>query len=126
MDSPKDVDNSEFYEILSVPKEANQDDIKKAYRKKVIKAHPDKGGDPEEFKKLQAAYEVLSHPEKREIYDKYGIDGLREDGGSGMDRKLLTCYSLAHTFCSIRGSIRRSLRRPWWQRRQRPTGPEKG
>jgi DnaJ family protein A protein 2 len=85
-DSPeKEVDNKEFYEILEVPQQAAQDDIKKAYRKKVIKMHPDKGGDPEEFKKLQAAYEVLSHPEKREIYDKYGIEGLREDGGGGMD-----------------------------------------
>lgn len=45
--------------------------------------HPDKGGDPEEFKRLQAAYEVLSHPEKREIYDKYGIEGLKEGGGAG-------------------------------------------
>jgi len=80
-----EVDNKEFYEIVGVPQDANQDDIKKAYRKKVIKAHPDKGGDVEEFKKLQAAYEVLSHPEKREIYDKYGLDGLREDGGGGMD-----------------------------------------
>jgi DnaJ family protein A protein 2 len=81
----KDPDNKEFYEILGVPKEAAQDDIKKAYKKKVIKAHPDKGGDPEEFKRLQAAYEVLSHPEKREIYDKYGLEGLRQDGGGGMD-----------------------------------------
>lgn len=80
-----EVDNKEFYEILEVPQNASQDDIKKNYRKKVIKMHPDKGGDPEEFKKLQAAYEVLSHPEKREIYDKYGIDGLREGGGGGMD-----------------------------------------
>jgi len=80
-----EVDNKEFYDIIGVPQDASSDDIKKAYRKKVIKAHPDKGGDVEEFKKLQAAYEVLSNPEKREIYDKYGIDGLRDNGGSGMD-----------------------------------------
>lgn len=81
----KDVDNKEFYEVIGVPQDASQDDIKKAYRKKVIKAHPDKGGDPEEFKKLQAAYEILSNPEKRELYDKYGLDGIRQDGGGGMD-----------------------------------------
>jgi len=87
-DSPEtngEVDNKEFYEIIGVPQDASADDIKKAYRKKVIKAHPDKGGDVEEFKKLQAAYEVLSNPEKRELYDKYGIDGIRGDGGAGMD-----------------------------------------
>jgi DnaJ family protein A protein 2 len=81
--APGDVDNKEFYEILEVQQDASQDDIKKNYRKKVIKMHPDKGGDPEEFKRLQAAYEVLSHPEKREIYDKYGIEGLKEGGGAG-------------------------------------------
>jgi DnaJ family protein A protein 2 len=86
-DTPGDseVDNKEFYEILGVPQNASGDDIKKSYRKKVMKAHPDKGGDPEEFKRLQAAYEILSNPEKRELYDKYGIDGIREGGGAGMD-----------------------------------------
>jgi DnaJ family protein A protein 2 len=86
-DSPGDgeVDNKEFYEILEVPQTASADDIKKAYRKKVIKAHPDKGGDPEEFKKLQAAYEILSNPEKKELYDKYGLEGIKEGGGGGMD-----------------------------------------
>jgi DnaJ family protein A protein 2 len=86
-DSPEtngEVDNKEFYDIIGIPQTASQDEIKKAYRKKVIKAHPDKGGDPEEFKKLQAAYEILSNPEKKELYDKYGIDGIRE-GGGGMD-----------------------------------------
>jgi DnaJ family protein A protein 2 len=80
---PQEIDNQEFYQILEVPQEASQDDIKKSYRKKVIRLHPDKGGDPEDFKKLQAAYEILSNPEKREIYDKHGIEGLKEDGGNG-------------------------------------------
>jgi len=48
-----------------------------------LKKHPDRGGDPDEFKELQAAYEVLSNEEKRKIYDKYGIDGLKEGGGGG-------------------------------------------
>lgn len=45
--------------------------------------HPDKGGDPEKFKKLNEAYEVLSNPEKRDVYDRYGLEGLKEGGGSG-------------------------------------------
>lgn len=45
-----------------------------------IKCHPDKGGNPEKFKELCEAYEILSKPEKRDIYDKYGKDGLKEGG----------------------------------------------
>ena len=43
--------------------------------------HPDKGGDPEKFKRLNEANDVLSNKDKREIYDKYGEDGLKEGGG---------------------------------------------
>ena len=46
-----------------------------------MKLHPDKGGDPEKFKELNEAYEILSNPEKKEIYDKYGMAGLKDGGG---------------------------------------------
>lgn len=84
--APKKSDNSKYYEVLGVSKNATQDDLKKAYRKAAIKNHPDKGGDPEKFKELAQAYEVLSDPEKREIYDQYGEDALKEGmgGGGGM------------------------------------------
>ena len=65
----KEVDNQKFYDLLGVAKNASQDEIKKAFRKKALKEHPDKGGDPEKFKDLSTAYEVLSDPEKRELYD---------------------------------------------------------
>lgn len=52
------------------------DEIKKSYRKKALKMHPDKGGDPDKFKELSVAYEVLSNAEKRDIYDKYGEEGI--------------------------------------------------
>ena len=53
----------------------SQSDIKKAYRKAAMKHHPDKGGDPEKFKEISKAYEVLSDEEKRAVYDKYGEKG---------------------------------------------------
>ena len=80
----KDVDTNKFYEILGVGKEATSDEIRKAYRKLAAKYHPDKeGGSQEKFQELQAAYEVLSDPEKKQIYDKYGEDGLKEGMGAG-------------------------------------------
>ncbi|OQR92736.1 hypothetical protein ACHHYP_03304, partial [Achlya hypogyna] len=79
--APRNVDNSKFYETLGVSKDASAADIKKAFRKLALKNHPDKGGDPELFKNITVAYEVLSDPEKRELYDKYGEEGLQQGGG---------------------------------------------
>lgn len=75
------VDNNEFYETLGVEKDATEAQIRKAYRKLAIKHHPDKGGDPEHFKTITQAYEVLSNSEKKEKYDKYGKEGLEREGG---------------------------------------------
>lgn len=76
-------DNTKYYEILNVSKSSGQDELKKAYKIAALKNHPDKGGDPEKFKELAQAYEVLSDPEKREIYDQYGEDALKEGMGGG-------------------------------------------
>ena len=67
----------DYYSILGVQKDANAKEIKKAYHKKAIKEHPDKGGDEEAFKKIARAYEVLSDTEKRSLYDQFGEDGLK-------------------------------------------------
>lgn len=71
--------NTKLYEKLGVPVNASLGQIKKAYRKLALVHHPDKGGDPEQFKNLKAAYEVLKDPKKRNIYDQYGIDGLKNN-----------------------------------------------
>ncbi|XP_006972216.1 dnaJ homolog subfamily B member 2 isoform X1 [Peromyscus maniculatus bairdii] len=74
-----------YYEILDVPPSASADDIKKAYRKKALQWHPDKNPDNKEFaekkfKEVAEAYEVLSDKHKREIYDRYGREGLTGAG----------------------------------------------
>ena len=72
----------DIYAELGVAKDATQADIKKAYRRKARELHPDTGGgDEEAFKRLGAAYEVLSDPQKRALYDQ-GIDP-RSQGGAG-------------------------------------------
>ncbi|KAK6120726.1 hypothetical protein DH2020_045530 [Rehmannia glutinosa] len=81
--APKRSNNLKYYEILGVPRSASQDELKKAYKKAAIKNHPDKGGDPEKFKELAHAYEILNDPEKREIYDEYGEDALKDGMGGG-------------------------------------------
>lgn len=62
----------DYYEVLDLDKSATQEDIKKAYRKKALEHHPDKGGDENLFKEIAEAYEILSDPNKKENYDKFG------------------------------------------------------
>jgi DnaJ family protein A protein 2 len=59
----------DYYEILGINKTSNSGEIKKAYRKLSIKNHPDRGGDPEDMKKINAAYHTLGDPEKKKMYD---------------------------------------------------------
>lgn len=77
----------DYYEILEVSKSATPEEIKKAYRKQALKYHPDKNpGDKtaeEKFKEAAEAYEVLSNPEKRSRYDRYGHSGVGSSGGFG-------------------------------------------
>lgn len=77
MDQKKDT---ELYDLLGVKPTATEEDIKRAYRKLAIKYHPDKNKEPgaeDMFKKITNAYEILLNPEKRQIYDQFGEEGLK-------------------------------------------------
>ncbi len=77
--------NKDYYEILGISKTASEDEIKKAYRKKAHKYHPDKkGGDEEKFKEVNSAYQVLSDSQKRQQYDQFG-SGFDQAGAGGFD-----------------------------------------
>ena len=77
----------DYYEVLEVSRQAQPDEIKKAYRKMALKYHPDRNpGDKEAedlFKEAAEAYEVLMDPQKRQVYDMYGHEGLQNTGFSG-------------------------------------------
>ena len=70
----------DYYKILNISRDASEEEVKKAYRKMALKFHPDKNKDSgaeEKFKEIAEAFEVLSDPQKREVFDRYGEEGLK-------------------------------------------------
>ncbi len=78
----------DYYEVLGINKTASEEEIKKAYRKLAKKYHPDANPDNKKeaeakFKEVNEAYEILSDPQKRKMYDQFGFDGSQGFGGQG-------------------------------------------
>nr|XP_057904373.1 dnaJ homolog subfamily B member 1a [Doryrhamphus excisus] len=76
----------DYYKVLGIAKGATEDEIKKAYRKQALRYHPDKNksaGAEDKFKEIAEAYDVLSDAKKKDIYDRYGEEGLKGSAGGG-------------------------------------------
>ena len=97
----------DYYEVLEVSRNATEEEIKKAYRKKAIQYHPDKNpGDKkaeEMFKEAAQAYEVLSNPEKRQRYDQFGHAGVEGAAGGGFSGGGFTMEDIFSQFGDIFG-----------------------
>jgi molecular chaperone DnaJ len=87
----------DFYDVLGVSKDATPEELKKAYRKMAIKYHPDKNPDDkaseEKFKEAAEAYEVLSDPQKRSRYDRFGHQGLGGGASGGQHMSMDDIFS---------------------------------
>jgi molecular chaperone DnaJ len=78
--------DQDYYSILGVGRNSNDEDIRKAFRKKAMEYHPDRNksaGAEDKFKEINEAYQVLSDPQKRAVYDRFGHSGLKGAGGFG-------------------------------------------
>ena len=87
MSPVNNVTKLDYYEVLGVTRDANDQELKTAYRKLAMQYHPDRNpGDAEaeeKFKECSEAYQVLTDPQKRAAYDRYGHAGVSGAGGNG-------------------------------------------
>ncbi len=110
------VRDTKLYDVLGASPTSSDSELKKAYRKVALKYHPDKNPDAgDKFKEIAHAYDVLSDPQKRQIYDQYGEEGLSQGGmgGEGMNAEDLFSQFFGGGMFGGGG-------------RQAPRGPRKG
>jgi molecular chaperone DnaJ len=103
--------SKEYYDLLGVSEDASQDEIKKAYRKKAKKYHPDSNSeeaDEEKFKKINKAYDVLSDEEKRKKYDRFGKEGVEGHAQRGQQRAASSFQDLFEEIFGGAGRRRKS------------------
>lgn len=86
------VVDTKLYDLLGVSPDVNENDLRRAYKKKAMQLHPDRNRDDpnatEKFQQVNEAYDILKDPQKRQAYDQFGVDGLRDGGmggGAGME-----------------------------------------
>ncbi len=100
---------AEYYEVLEISKNATADEIKKAYRKMALKYHPDRNPDDSEaekrFKEISEAYEVLSDDQKRQLYDRYGKEGVQGAGMAGGGHGYASMDEALRTFMGAFGGM---------------------
>ena len=78
----------DYYEVLEIPRSADEEEIKKSFRRKALQYHPDRNreeGATERFKEINEAYQVLSDPETRARYDRFGHQGVNGNAGRGFE-----------------------------------------
>ena len=101
------AEKRDYYEVLGVPRDAGEAQLSEAYRKLALQYHPDRNPDDEEaitkFKEAAEAFEVLSHPQKRAKYDRYGLAGL--EGGGRRNSTTSTTSSTPSATSSARASL---------------------
>lgn len=95
-----------YYNILGINRTANDDEIKKAYKRMALKYHPDKNDHPqaaEHFQEVAAAFEILSNKEKREVYDNYGEEGLKY--GIPQENVVQPSSDMVPFMCAVGGTV---------------------
>ncbi|MCB9613389.1 MAG: molecular chaperone DnaJ [Sandaracinus sp.] len=123
---PTSVMKSDYYEVLGVSRDVDAAELKRAYRKRAAQYHPDKNPDDpsaeDKFKEISEAYQVLQDPQKRELYDRFGHDGLAGGPGVGFQ----DIGDIFSSFQDIFGDLFGGMGGMGGRRAARPDAPARG